>query len=139
MTAWLPDGYDEQDARRDRRDLATLRSRDVNWRVRRRLRHRVGGEEVLLERLAAWDEQQRRRPSPHAAVEAGVEDAVALAAAYREVCDELYGPQDAQVAANAAAIARGAVPPWEARRILDAERRRLDRQRGMPTGPTTGE
>ena len=138
MTTWLPDGYDEEAARRDRRDLATMRSRDVNWRVRRRLRHRVGGEDVLLERLAAWDELQRRCPSAHAAVETGVDDAAALADEYRAVCGELYGPDDPQVAANASAIARGAVPPWEARRILDAERVRLDRLRRAPPGRATG-
>lgn len=125
--AALPAGYGEEDARRDRRDLATLRARDVNWRVKRRLRHRVGGEDVLLERLAAWDERRAAPlPEPRAAVATSALDAAALAAEYREVCGVLYGVDDPQVVANAAAIASGTVPPWDARHVIEAERRRVE-------------
>ncbi len=125
--AALPTGYGEEDARRDRRDLATLRARDVNWRVKRRLRHRVGGEDVLLERLAAWDERTSSPlPEPQAVVATSALDAAALAAEYREVCGLLYGVDDPQVVANAAAIASGTVPPWDARHVIEAERHRVE-------------
>lgn len=121
----LPPGYDEDDARRDRRDLETLRSRDVNWRVKRRLRHRVGGEEVLLERLAAWEAAAPPPvPAPREALAAVADDAAALAERYRAVCAPLYGEDDPEVCANVAAIASGRVPPWEARRAIRAERAR---------------
>ena len=135
----LPPGYGEDDARRDRRDLATLRSRDVNWRVKRRLRHRIGGEEVLLERLAAW-EAATPPPLPDAreALAAVADDAAHLAARYREVCEPLYGPDDPEVAANASAIASGRVPPWEARRVIRAERDRADQLTASSGGPADG-
>lgn len=124
----LPPGYDEADARRDRRDLATLRAKDVNWRVRRRLRHRVGGEALLLERLAAWDGTHApapvpapEPPEPVIAVEL---DAGELAATYRRVCASMYGADDPEVLANAAAIASGTVAPAEARLAIEAERQR---------------
>lgn len=123
----LPPGYDEDDARQDRRDLETLRMRDVNWRVRRRLRHRTGGEDVLLERLAAWEVASPPPiPAAQAAIRSVRDDAAALAASYVEVCERLYGGDDPEVLANAAAIASGAVPPWEARHAIDAERERVD-------------
>lgn len=126
-TGALPPGYGPEDARRDRRDLATLRAREVNWRVRRRLRHRVGGEEILLERLAAW-ERVAPEPCPdaEAALRTVAEDAAALAHRYLEVCSQLYAVDDPDVAANADAIAGGTVPPWEARRVIRAERARLE-------------
>lgn len=133
----LPPGYGEDDARQDRRDLATLRAREVNWRVKRRLRHRVGGEDVLLERLAAWEAATPAVPDPREAIAAVVDDAAVLAARYREVCRTLYAADDPDVLANAAAIASGVVPPWEARRAIRAEVDRASRHTGhvVPTGP----
>lgn len=126
-TSVLPDGYGPEDARQDRRDLATLRARDVNWRVRRRLRHRVGGEEVLIDRLTAW-ERVAPPPCPDAAaaLRSVAADAAALADEYLDVCAALYGADDPQVVANAAAIADGRVPPWEARRAIRAEQTRFE-------------
>jgi hypothetical protein len=126
----LPPGYGEEDARQDRRDLATLRAREVNWRVKRRLRHRVGGEDVLLERLAAWEAAAPPVPHPREAIAVVADDAAVLAARYREVCRTLYAADDPEVLANAAAIASGVVPPWEARRAIRAELDRASRRTG---------
>lgn len=133
----LPPGYGEEQARQDERDLATLRARDVNWRVKRRLRHRVGGEDLLLERIAAWHERAPAPPPARAAVATSALDAQALAAEYREVCGPLYGPDDPQVVANAEAIASGAVLPWDARHVIEAERERAQTLRRSRTAPTT--
>lgn len=127
--AILPASYDADDAEEDRRNLAILSDSSVSWRTRRRLRHRVGDEEELAARLVAWEEKLPSRvPSAREAVRVLEADAVALAREYHEVCAELYGPQDADVLANARRIAAGDVLPWEARAVITAERDRLERR-----------
>lgn len=135
-TSELPAGYGPEDARQDRRDLATLRARDVNWRVKRRLRHRVGGEDVLIDRLTAWERVAPPRcPDAAAALRTVAADAAALADEYREVCAALYGADDDEVAANVAAIADGRVPPWEARRAIRAEQARYEQLTAAASSP----
>lgn len=131
--AELPAGYDQDAADRDRRDLETLRSSRVAWRVKRRLRYRVGGEDVLLERLAAWDRLAGRDaevPAAHEVLVIAAQELRDLAAEYREACRPLWGDDDPDVLANARAIARGDVLPWEARHAIAAERERA-RARGV--------
>lgn len=124
--ALLPEGYDADDAEHDRRNLATLRDPHVSWRTKRRLRHRVGDEDELSDRLLAWEEQQPPTPVPaQDAVRVLQADAVALAREYHAVCRELYGADHPDVLANARRIAAGDVLPWEARAVITAERERV--------------
>lgn len=121
----LPASYDASDADEDRRNLATLADPTVNWRTKRRLRHRVGDEHELAQRLVAWEQQQPADPLPaRDAVRVLEADAVELAREYHRVCSELYGADDPDVLANARRIAAGDVLPWEARAAIAAERDR---------------
>lgn len=127
--AVLPAGYGAQDAAEDRRDLDTLEDPAVSWRTKRRLRHRVGDEHELAARLVAWEAARPAEPCPaRDAVRVLATDAVALAREYHRVCSELWGAHDPDVLANARRIAAGEVLPWEARRVIAAERARAARR-----------
>ena len=130
--AVLPASYDAADADEDRRNLATLNDPTVQWRTKRRLRHRVGDEEELARRLVAWEAGQPAEPLPaQEAVKVLRSEAVELAREYHAVCSELYGAHDPDVLANARRIAAGEVLPWEARAVITAERARLEQRRGV--------
>lgn len=133
--AVLPASYDADDADEDRRHLATLADPHVNWRTKRRLRHRVGDEQEIAARIVAWEEQAPPEPvAASDAVRVLEADAVALAREYHAVCSELYGAHDPDVLANARRIAGGDVLPWEARAAIAAERERLATRRPVPQG-----
>lgn len=124
-TVSLPTGYDDEAAATDRHNLETLRMRSVSRRVKRQLRRRVGDEAALEARLALWElERPRATPSAREALAAAHREALALAEEYRAVCAAIWGADDPDVAANADRIARGDVTPWDARRVIDAERAR---------------
>ncbi len=127
LTTLLASGYDQDSADRDRRDLATLECASVNWRVKRRLRHRVGDESELRARLTAWDASRPAAPAPPRQVlQVASTDAIALAREYRDVCRHVWGEDDPDVVANAQRIARGDVLPWDARHVIEAERARAE-------------
>ncbi len=123
----LPAAYASADAVQDRRDLATLEAPDVAWRVKRRLRHRVGDEDELRARLAAWDASLPVAPAPPRQVLMIAHgDAIALAREYVDVCRYVWGEDHPDVLANADRIARGDVLPWDARHVIEGERERAE-------------